>query len=203
MQMALLEDRLDGAEALRLPPAPRLLYLAHGTARVDGRAMAADTALFTEHAVTAIGPGTLWRFEITRDAVPQADRARLILSRPLARDPAAPFLLRLDRVTFTPGVETPRHGHFGQGIRRLIDGHLLLEIGERLERRLPGEAWFETGEEPVVARGFTHATSFLRALVMDADMVGQSSFRAWTAADAEKPRGVTYRMYLDEVTRLA
>ncbi len=203
MQMALLEDRLDGADALRLPPAPRLLYLAHGAARVDGRAMAADTALFTEHAVIATGPGTLWRFEITRDAVPHADRARLILSRPLARDPTAPFLLRLDRVTFTPGVDTPRHGHFGQGIRRLIDGHLLLEIGERLERRLPGEAWFETGEEPVVARGFTPGTSFLRALVMDADMVGQSSFRAWTPEDAEKPRGVTYRMYLDEVTRLA
>ena len=33
-------------------------------------------------------------------------------------------------------------------------------------------------------------------------MQGQSSFRAWTPEDAAKPRGVTYRMYIDEVTRL-
>jgi hypothetical protein len=202
MRMALLEDQLEPGATLRLPPAPRLLYLAQGAAQVDGRAMAADTALFTDGAVAATGSGTLWRFEVTQDAPPDAARAGVILSRPLRRDPAQPFLLRLDRVTFTPGVDTPRHGHFGQGIRRLIEGHLLLGIDDRLERRLPGEAWFETGEEPVVARGFLPGTSFLRALVMDVGMQGESSFRAWTPEDAAKPRGVTYRMYLDEVTRL-
>lgn len=202
MRMTLLEDRLADGATLRLPPAPRLLYLALGAAQVDGRAMAADTALFTDGAIAATGSGTLWRFEITRDVPADEARAGVILSRPLRRDPSRPFVLRLDRVTFTPGVDTPRHGHFGQGIRRLVEGHLLLGIDDRLERRLPGEAWFETGEEPVVARGFLPGTSFLRALVMDAGMLGQSSFRAWTAEDAAKPRGVTYRMYLDEVTRL-
>jgi quercetin dioxygenase-like cupin family protein len=202
MRMALLEDQLEPGATLRLPKAPRLLYLARGAAQVDGRAMAADTALFTDGAIAATGSGTLWRFEVTRDAHPEDARSGVILSRPLRRDPSQPFLLRLDRVTFSPGVDTPRHGHFGQGIRRLIEGHLLLTIDDRLERRLPGEAWFETGEEPVVARGFLPGTSFLRALVMDAGMQGQSSFRAWTPEDAAKPRGVTYRMYLDEVTRL-
>ena len=59
-----------------------------------------------------------------------------------------------------------------------------------------------TGEEPVAARGLLPGTAFIRALVMDATMQGQSSFRAWTPEDATRPRGVTYRLYLDEVTRL-
>lgn len=207
VQMLLLEDDLDPAAPLTLPPAVRALYLRTGEARVGGRLLTPDSALFGDGAVTVAGTGTLWRFEVAhRPAgwhVPPEDRRRLVLARPLLRDPAAPFVLRLDRVDFMPDVETPAHGHHGQGIRRLIDGHLLLRIGERIEARRPGEAWFETGEEPVTARGLLPGTAFVRALVMDAGMRGQSSFRAWTPEDAQRPRGVTYRLFLDEVTRLA
>jgi quercetin dioxygenase-like cupin family protein len=135
--------------------------------------------------------------------VPPEDRDRLLLARPLARDASLPFVLRLDRVDFTPGADTPAHGHHGQGIRRLLDGRLLLRIADRVERRNPGEAWFETGDEPVTARGLTPGTAFIRVLVMDADMQGRSSFLAWTPEDAAAPRNVTYRLFLDEITRLA
>ena len=206
MLMLLFEDVLDPASPLALPPAIRALYLRSGDAVVGGQALTADTALFTEDATTVTGTGTLWRFEVVHRApdwqLPPEDRARVLLARPLLRDPSLPFVLRLDRVNFTPDVETPRHGHFGQGIRRLIDGRLLLTIGDRVERRQRDEAWFETGEEPVAARGLLPGTAFIRALVMDATMQGQSSFRAWTPEDATRPRGVTYRLYLDEVTRL-
>ncbi len=206
MQIALFEHRLAPGADLRLPPALRILYLRDGSARLDGADLAADTAVLRRDAVTLSGAGTLWRIELTRPTpgapLSAEDRATLILRRPLARDASRPFVLRLDSVTFTPGVETPRHGHHGEGIRRLIDGHLMLEIAERHERRLAGEAWFETGEEPVVACGVAPGTAFLRALVMDAAMQGQSSFRAWTPEDALKPRGVTYRLYLDEVVSL-
>ncbi|MEO3470561.1 hypothetical protein AAFN86_01755 [Roseomonas sp. CAU 1739] len=206
MQMLLFEDRLDPAVPLVLPPAVRALYLRDGEAVIGERRLTADEAVFSADRVVVTGTGTLWRFEVT--ARPDGwqpspeERMRLLLARPLLRDPALPFVLRLDRVNFTPGVETPRHGHHGQGIRRLLDGRLLLTIGERVERRQPGEAWFETGEEPVAARGLLPGTAFIRALVMDAALQGQSSFRAWTPEDATRPRGVTYRLYLDEVTRL-
>lgn len=206
MQMLLIEDSLDPHRPLVLPPAIRALYLRQGEARIGDQPLAVDAALFSEATTTITGNGTLWRFEVSHrppDWQPAPEeRARLLLARPLLRDPSLPFVLRLDRVNFTPDVETPRHGHFGQGIRRLLDGRLLLTIADRMERRQAGEAWFETGEEPVTARGLLPGTAFIRALVMDAAMHGQSSFRAWTEEDATLPRGVTYRLYLDEVTRL-
>lgn len=205
--MLLLEDDLAPAAPLRLPPAIRAFYLRTGEARIGGHPLAPDSALFSDGAVTVTGSGTLWRFEVAhRPAgwqVPPEDRRRLLLARPLLRDPAQPFVLRLDSVTFTPDVDTPAHGHHGQGVRRLLEGRLLLRIGDRVEARRPGEAWFETGEEPVVARGLLPGTAFIRALVMEGDMRGKSSFRAWTPEDAARPRGVTYRLFLDEVTRLA
>lgn len=206
MQMLLFEDALDPATPLRLPPAVRALYLRSGAAQAGTQPLAADSAIFSEDALCVTGSGTLWRFEVAAHHPgwqPAAeDRIRLLMARPLTRDPSLPFVLRLDRVDFMLDHETPPHGHFGQGIRRLVDGRLLLSIGERIERRHPGEAWFETGEEPVTARGLLPGTAFIRALVMDADMLGQSSFRPWTEADAVRPRGVTYRLFLDEVTRL-
>lgn len=206
MQMLLLDDALDPATPLRLPPRPRALYLHDGQALIGGRPLSPDAALFTDGAIAVTGHGTLWRFEVAlRPAnwsVPPEDRTRLLLARPLVRDPSLPFVLRLDRVDFTPDADTPAHGHYGQGIRRLVNGRLLLRIGDRVERRHPGEAWFETGEEPVTARGLVPGTAFIRALVMDADMQGKSSFLAWTPEDAAAPRNVTYRLFFDEITRL-
>lgn len=206
MQMLLLEDTLDRGKPLRLPPGPRALYLHDGEARIGDRSLSPDAALFTDSAVAVTGNGTMWRFEVAHRSpdwtVPPEDRARLLLARPLARDPSLPFVLRLDRVDFTPDAETPAHGHHGQGIRRLVGGRLLLRIGDRIERRHPGEAWFETGQEPVTARGLMPGTAFIRALVMDADMQGKSSFLAWTPEDTARPRHVTYRLFVDEVTRL-
>lgn len=206
MQMLLLEDALDPARPLPLPPGPRALYLRDGQASIGDRPLSPDAALFSDAATEVTGHGTLWRFEVTRRppgwTLPPEDRARLLLARPLARDPSLPFVLRLDRVDFAPEADTPAHGHHGEGIRRLLDGRLLLRIGDRIERRHPGEAWFETGQEPVTARGLVPHTAFIRALVMDAGMQGRSSFLAWTPEDAAAPRNVTYRLFLDEVTRL-
>lgn len=206
MQMLLLEDVLDPAKPLRLPAGPRALYLHDGQARIGDRPVSPDAALFTESAIEVTGHGTVWRFEVARRppdwSVAPEDRARLLLARPLARDPSRPFVLRLDRVDFIPDADTPAHGHYGQGIRRLVGGRLLLRIGDRVERRNPGEAWFETGEEPVTARGLMPDTAFIRALVMGPDMQGKSSFLAWTPEDATRPRNVAYRLFVDEVTRL-
>lgn len=206
MLMLLVEDTLRPGTPLHLPSGPRALYLHEGEARIGDRSLSADAALFSDAAIEVTGHGTLWRFEVARRpsdwTVSPEDRARLLLARPLARDLSLPFVLRLDRVDFAPDSKTPAHGHHGQGIRRLIGGRLLLRIGDRVERRNPGEAWFETGAEPVTARGLMPGTAFIRALVMNADMQGKSSFLAWTPEDATRPRNVTYRLFVDEVTRL-
>ena len=202
--MALHEDLLGPPRSL--PPMLRILYLRRGAVLVNGAALAEDSAMLVEDAVTIAGEGELWRFELL--AVPEGWRAppeardTLLLARVLARDAAQPFNLRLDRVTFTPGVETPAHGHHGQGIRRLLAGRRFMEIGAQTHRLDGGRTWFENGEEPVVARGLDPGTSFLRCMVLEPGMLGQSSFRAWTAEDAAKPRNVAYRQYLDTVVTL-
>jgi len=202
--MALHEDILGAPRSL--PPALRILYGRSGAITVDGEPLADDSARLTQDAVTLAGRGEVWRYELC--AVPDAWRApadardTLLLARILRRDPRQPFNLRLDRVTFAPGFETPVHGHHGQGIRRLIAGRLFMEIGPQTHRLDAGRSWFETGEEPVIARGLDPGTSFLRCMVLDAGMLGRSSFRAWTAADEGRPRNVAYRPYLDTVVTL-
>lgn len=206
MQMLFFEEALDPEAPLRLPPGPRALYLRDGSARIGDRSLSPNAAHFADSAIEVTGHGTILRFEVTHRppdwTLQPEDHPRLVMARPLARDPSLPFVLRLDRVDFTPDADTPAHGHYGQGIRQLISGRLLLRIGDRIERRHPGEAWFETGQEPVIARGLMPGTAFIRALVMDAAMQGSSSFLACSPEDAARPRNVTYRLFVDEVVRL-
>ena len=205
LAMALFEDRVRAP--LHLPAALRALYARSGALTVNGAPFVEDSALLTRDAVAIAGEGEVWRFELravpTGWRVPAAEHDALLLARVLDRDPAQPFTLRLDRVTFTPGFETPAHGHYGQGIRRLLGGRLFMEIGALTHRLDPGRAWFESGEEPVTARGLEPGTAFIRCMVLDAGMLGRSSFKAWTPEDESKPRNVAYHQYLDTVVQLA
>ncbi|HYF07279.1 MAG TPA: hypothetical protein VD970_06630 [Acetobacteraceae bacterium] len=207
MAMMLFEDALRPDVPLMLPPRLRILYLRRGACRLDGSALAEDGAVLCREGATLAGEGELWRFEIAAVPegwrVPASSRAGLLLARRLARDPDRPFTLRLDRVDFAPDAETPAHGHHGEGIRRLLAGQLLMEIGPLTQRLDAGRAWFETGAEPVVARALLPDTGFIRCMVLDGTMLGRSSFKAWTQEEARKPRNVTYRQYLDIVVRLA
>lgn len=206
MAMMLSEDALRPDAPLMLSPCLRILYLRRGACRLDGTALGEDGAVLCRKDVTLAGDGEVWRFEIASVPegwrVPAASREGLLLARQLARGPDRPFTLRLDRVDFAPDAETPAHGHHGEGIRRLLAGQLLMEIGPLTQRLDAGRAWFETGEEPVVARALAPGTGFIRCMVLDEAMRGLSSFKAWTPEEARKPRNVTYRQYLDTVVQL-
>ena len=215
LRLALFEDALaEDAPPLRLPPGPaaRILYLRRGAAQVAGRgALAEDAALLVQGEAAVEGAGELWTFEVSRapaagGVATPAERPRLVLAHALAgggHDLAAPFLLRLDRVDFPPSGETPRHGHSGPGLRRLLSSRLLMEVGARAHRADPGQAWFEPGDEPVVARPLAPGCAFLRAMVLDPSLLGgRSSFHAWTPEEAARPRGVSYRQYAEGVVRL-
>ncbi len=204
LRLALLEDALTPGAPLRLPGddgATRILYLRRGGARVNGAALAEDRALAVQSAATVTGEGELWTYALSPGdalATPE-ERPRLVLAA-LVPAPGPAALFRLDRVDFPPAGETPRHGHSGLGLRRLLSGRLLMEIGPRLHRADPGQAWFEPGDEPVVARPLAPGSAFLRAMVLDPALAGgRSSFIATTPEDAAKPRGVTYRLYAETV----
>lgn len=201
LRLALFEDALAPDRPLHLPGgAARILYLRHGSAAVDGVPLAEDTAHLVTGAARVTGAGTLWSFALSSAATlaTAEEHPRLVLAALVDRP--LPALFRLDRVDFPPDGETPRHGHSGPGLRRLLSGRLLMEIGPRMHRADPGQAWFEPGDEPVVARPMAPGSAFLRCMVLDPALLGgKSSFVPTTPEDALKPRRVTYRLYAEGV----
>ncbi len=203
MRLALFEEVLHG-DGIALPRAVHGLYVRSGQVTLDGAPLVADTATLAKGAATLAGTGEVWRFEVAEAAQLTAPHecARVILAHVLPRDSAAPFVLRMDRVDFAPEGATPRHGHAGPGIRRLLSGRLLAEIGEEAHRIDPGNAWYETGTDPVVGHVMAPGSAFIRCMVLDADLLGRPTFRAWTPEDAVKPRSATYRLFFDTLTTL-
>ncbi|WP_337876182.1 hypothetical protein [Elioraea sp.] len=202
---AATEDVLAAEATLTLPPAARVLYLRSGQVSAgEGRD---DRPLPREDAVLCVGPlrlsgaGVVWGYEVAR-ALDPPDPRRTVLRVTLPRDPDSPLLLRADRVDFPAGAVTPRHGHAGPGIRRLLAGRLFAEIGDAHRRIDPGEAWFESGAEPVVGRNLAPASAFLRCMVLDPDLAGRPTFRPASPEDATKPRAVAYRLFLETIVTL-
>jgi hypothetical protein len=206
VRLALTEDFLAPGQELSLLPAARAIYLRRGTVEVvsaNGRfILHEDSCALAVGAVTLAGDGEAWCFEVAGDWDEAADRARVVLAVLLDRDPAAPVLLRADRVDFPPGAVTPRHGHAGPGIRRLLHGRLLAELGGETRRIEPGQAWFESGDDPVVGRTLAPASAFVRGMALDVALLGRPTFRPWTDHDATLPRAVTARLFLDAVVTL-
>lgn len=203
MRLAMFEDMLEGGR-LALPAAVRGLYLRHGSVALNGVPLAPDSAILATGAAVLEGTGEVWRFDVSDVAVlaKPEEYARLILAHPIARDAAAPFVLRMDRVDFPPEGATPKHGHAGPGIRRLLSGRLLAEVGEEAHRIDPGGAWFETGDDPVIGNAMAPGSAFIRCMVLDAALLGRPTFRAWDADEAAKPRSTTSRLFFDKLVAL-
>ena len=199
MRLALHDLAVAGTATL--PAGVHGLYLRRGALRVAGATLAEDDAVQAAGGALLEGDGEAWCFTVCRATAP-LDLATLVLAHALPREPAQPFVLRLDRVDFAENGVTPKHGHAGPGIRRLLSGLLLAELGEEMRRITPGQAWHETGAEPVVGRVLAPGTAFIRAMVLDAGLLGRPTFRAWTPAEAAKPRGVGYRLFLDRICQL-
>lgn len=202
MRLALFEHAVAGP--LVLPDAVHAIYVRRGAVTLDGAPLAEDSAALVRGAATLGGAGEVWCFEVARtDGLTAPDeRASLILAHPLPHDPAAPFVVRLDRVDFPPEGATPKHGHAGPGIRRLLSGRLLAEVGEEAHRIEAGGAWYETGDDPVIGRVLLPGSAFVRCMVLVPEMLGKPTFRAWTAEDAAMPRNAQYRLFFDTLTSL-
>jgi len=119
----------------------------------------------------------------------QTAESGAVLAREVALDPALQWLMRHDRVDFQPGGIAHRHTHPGPGIRCLLHGEITIDSeGERTTYR-PGQAWFESGPEPVLATtSATEPTAFARVLLLPAEYAGQRTIRYVDPADADRPK---------------
>src|SRR5262249_29220280 len=139
--LRLYEDVLPGGSAkIGLPPAPRMIFVVHGTMTVDGKAIS-DGEAWAGEDKAIIAPGvhgvTCWRFELAPAGAGSAAltgehaRSQLKLSAALETLPKAELLLRGDSVAFPPGGCAFLHRHQGPGIRCLIEGGIRIDTNGR------------------------------------------------------------------------
>ena len=151
------------------------------------------------------GAGVVWVYEVGphgREFL-KDPAVSIVLSKRVAFDFGPPWLLRADRVESQSGSVTPRHGHRGPGMRRLTHGRLLAEVGDQFERIEAGQAWLETGRDPVIGTNINSGSSaFVRVMVLPIELEGgKTSFMPTTPEDATKPRAVTYRLFGEVVAK--
>ncbi|HSB40616.1 MAG TPA: cupin domain-containing protein [Methylomirabilota bacterium] len=200
--LRLIEDRLPaGAAAPRPHPgAPRVLYAVSGTL-VGGEATEPVPAVGPADVSAHAGPegAVLYRVELVRQP-PAPAGGRVLLEHPIDLGNGAAWLMRCDRVDFEPGGIAPPHRHRGGGIRCLLRGRLEVTVGEGAPRTVqPGEAWFESGREPVLAVSAREAeTSFIRFSIQPAEIRGRSSILYVDPSDAGRGRPRHYTVYVDE-----
>jgi quercetin dioxygenase-like cupin family protein len=202
--LALYQDRLGPATSVAVPGLPRVVYVIDGDAEVSAGAASTKVhggAAWHGSAACAIVAGArgarVLRFEL-RAGSPAAGGSDILLDRPIALDPAQPYLMRCDRVDFAPGGEALPHGHRGGGIRWLLEGELEVRAGGHPGRLMkPGDAWFEDGIEPVHAIASREVpTSFIRVSILPREIQGKSSIVYVDPAHASvKPR--RYTVYVD------
>jgi quercetin dioxygenase-like cupin family protein len=212
----LTEDRLGGGAWLALPALNRVLYVLGGevlvTAGGTAGRLAAGEALHTAGACSVSATGaaaTVLRYELTPGEGPPPQEwpgvgSRVLLAHPIALRDDGAYLMRCDRVEFAPGGEARPHGHRGGGIRCLLAGELEVRVGGQPGQVMkPGQAWFESGREPVHAvASASEPTAFVRVSILPRELRGQSSIVYVDPADAAvKPR--TYRVFVDEPIELA
>lgn len=202
--LRLTRDRLEPGSRSAFPLLHRVRYVLEGALVVDGTEVRPDSAWYGAGACAVVpGPAgaTVLGYESSDKTRPAPGRP--LLEHDIALDPAAEHLLRCDRVDFDLGGEAPPHRHRGGGIRCLLSGALELRIEGEPDRVVtPGQAWFESGREPVYAKASaTEPTSFIRCSILPRELRGRSSIMYVNPADAGgTPR--RYTVFVDEPIEL-
>jgi hypothetical protein len=207
--LRLYEDVLSSAEnvVFRLPPLPRFVFVAHGSARIGDQAVNEGGAWQGEAAIT-VKPGatgvTCWRWELAR-----GDQGSTTANAPgmmthekltafLETLPKGELLMRGDSVAFPPGGSAYLHRHQGPGIRCLIDGGIRIDTNGRSTSFGPGGAWYESGPDAVFAQAASDKNSrFIRVMILPRELQGKSSIQYVNAEDKAKPKSQQYKIYAD------
>lgn len=201
---------VDGSTASALGPAHRLLYVRHGRVVINGQTMSADEATYCEGSLTAQAAGEwcqIWRWELAApNAAPALHQGAGVLSglrmsrviTSLAMPEGTRWLFRLDQIVSAAGRIADRHQHPGPGIRCLLEGTFNVQQDAESARDMaPGDAWWETGSDTVIAWGSSQmAARFLRGMVLPAEWEGKVT-GTWLSGHTP-PRG-NWKLYLDRV----
>jgi quercetin dioxygenase-like cupin family protein len=214
--LSLHTDRLAPKAEARLGSCNRVIYVRDGDAIVRAGAqaagLAANSAWHGRDAATVIAGtagATLLRWELGAvGETPVTFAGEGVTSTPsLAHDvelgEAAGYLMRCDRVDFPPGGIAYTHVHRGPGTRCLLAGGIRVEVNGKAHDITPGGAWFEAGQDPVLATASRASpTAFVRVMILPRELRGKSSIRYVQPEDANKPKLQTYRVFVDEFIEL-
>ncbi len=203
----LFEDVLaNDSREIKLPPLPRMIFVAHGEVTIREHALKDGEAWSGEDTV-GLKPGvsgaTLWRWELAADGHP-ADAlvgndvaSRQKLAAELKTIPRGRLLLRGDSVGFPPGGCAYRHRHQGPGIRCLYEGGIRIDTHGRSTSYGPGGAWYESGPDAVFAQAADRPTRFIRVMILPVSYLGKSSVEYLNEEDKAKPKSQQYKIFAD------
>jgi hypothetical protein len=200
----------EGASASALPSAHRLLYMRHGRAAINDRLTSTGEATYCEGPLALKSDGAwseIWRWELAAPNAPPRlhDGAgvlsRLKMSRVITTLPmldGTRWLFRLDQITSAAGRIADRHQHPGPGIRCLLEGAFNVQQAVESARDLgPGDAWWETGSDTVIAWGSQQmAAKFLRGMVLPVEWEGKVT-GTWLSGHLPPPGN--WELHLDHV----
>jgi hypothetical protein len=200
----------QGASAAPLPPAHRLIYVRHGGVEINGQQMTAADAAYCDKTVAMKSAGAwaqVWRWELAAlnaapalfdgDGVLSALRMSRVITS-LSMPEGSRWLFRLDQIVSGAGRIADRHQHPGPGIRCLVEGTFnVQQNGESHRDLLPGDAWWETGADTVIAWSSQQmAARFLRGMVLPVEWEGKVT-GTWLSGQTP-PRG-NWKLYLDRI----
>ena len=142
--------------------------------------------------VHELDDGTTLVWELLDD-----EPADALLAAPVDVRPG--WLMRHDRIDFAPGSVAYRHTHPGPGIRYLLYGSLQIESGGETHEYGPGDAWFESGPEPVLATSSeAEETAFVRVLLLPPEWAGKRTITYVDPADDDLPKLQRPTLYGDQ-----
>jgi hypothetical protein len=200
-----------GASVTPLPAAHRMLYVRHGRTVINGKTISVDEAVYADGPVSLQASADwsqVWRWEL---ALPNAAPAlhdgsnifsSLRMSRVINHMPltdGSRWLFRLDQITSAAGRIADRHQHPGPGIRCLLEGTFNVQSAESGRDYMPGDAWYETGPDTVVAWGArTMPAKFLRGMILPVEWEGKVT-GTWLSGEVARPRPGNWRLLVDKI----
>lgn len=132
-------------------------------------------------AAHVVGPALVWEIGGSGEGA--------LLSAEIELDTSTAWLARCDRIDFPPGGVAYTHTHPGPGIRHLLHGMIEIDTEGHTTTYRPGEAWFESGPDPVfAAASATEETAFVRVLLLPVEWEGRRTIRYADSADEDKPK---------------